>query len=58
MKKPFLLCALPLHPLAFLSPPHKAAWESPPDAGVLGEPHGAWDHSRSPFLKAGDSTSS
>lgn len=60
MKKPFLLCALPLHPLAFPSPSiellslTEQLQGSLPEAGVLGEPHGTWDHLRSPFLKVGD----
>lgn len=63
MKKPFLLCALPLHPLAFPSPSieflslTEQLQGSLPEAGVLGEPHGTWDHTRSPFLKVGDGLS-
>lgn len=59
-EKAFLLCALPLHLLAFPSPSTELLslteqlQRSLPEAGVLGEPHGTGDHPRSPFLKVGD----
>ena len=59
MKKPFFLCALPLNPLAFLSPALSSPLTKQPGKVPLmprvpDEPLGAWDHPGEFFLEASD----